>query len=90
LGSLLPVIDAILDWDRASPVKQRHTAKKPRLLQILRLSCVGCSPLEQPQSPQTHATKLLCRKVSGIELQDMMAARCSGDQYDGFTIEKWG
>jgi transposase len=28
LGALLPVIDAILDGDRAAPVKQRHTAKR--------------------------------------------------------------
>jgi transposase len=28
LGSLLPVIDAILEADRATPVKQRHTAKR--------------------------------------------------------------
>lgn len=28
LGPLLPVIDAILNGDRASPVKQRHTAKR--------------------------------------------------------------
>ena len=28
LGPLLPVIEAILDGDRASPVKQRHTAKR--------------------------------------------------------------
>ncbi|MDX9862231.1 MAG: IS21 family transposase, partial [Rhodospirillales bacterium] len=28
LGSLLPVIDAILEADRGAPVKQRHTAKR--------------------------------------------------------------
>src|SRR5450756_827886 len=28
LGALLPVIDAILEADRTSPVKQRHTAKR--------------------------------------------------------------
>ncbi len=28
LGPLLPVIDAILEADRTSPVKQRHTAKR--------------------------------------------------------------
>ena len=28
LGSLLPVIEAILDADRTGPVKQRHTAKR--------------------------------------------------------------
>lgn len=28
LGSLLPVIDAILEADRSAPVKQRHTAKR--------------------------------------------------------------
>src|SRR4029450_5398239 len=28
LGPLLPVIDAVLEADRAGPVKQRHTAKR--------------------------------------------------------------
>ena len=28
LGTLLPVIDAILEADRTAPVKQRHTAKR--------------------------------------------------------------
>ncbi len=28
LGSLLPMIDAILEADRSAPVKQRHTAKR--------------------------------------------------------------
>jgi hypothetical protein len=28
LGALLPVIDAILEADRAAPVKHRHTAKR--------------------------------------------------------------
>lgn len=28
LGPLLPVIDAILEADRIAPVKQRHTAKR--------------------------------------------------------------
>jgi hypothetical protein len=39
LGPLLPVIDAILEADRTTPVKQRHTAK--RIFERLRDEHVG-------------------------------------------------
>jgi hypothetical protein len=39
LGPLLPVIDAILDADKAAPPKQRHTAK--RIFERLRIECVA-------------------------------------------------